>query len=64
MRPHVEALEAPTALRSLPGRLELERLDNGLTVVLAPHRERERELLKRLSERDVRRTAMRAGASS
>jgi zinc protease len=34
MRPHVSALEAPTALKSLPGRLELERLDNGLTVCL------------------------------
>jgi zinc protease len=33
-RPHVAALEAPPALRSLPGRLQLEQLDNGLTVCL------------------------------
>jgi predicted Zn-dependent peptidase len=30
----VAAVEAPPALRSLPGRLRLERLDNGLTVCL------------------------------
>jgi zinc protease len=34
IRPHVETLEAPPGLKSLPGRLELERLDNGLTVCL------------------------------
>jgi zinc protease len=34
MHPHVEALAAPSALKSLPGRLHLERLDNGLTVCL------------------------------
>jgi zinc protease len=34
IRPHVETLEAPPTLKSLPGRLELERLDNGLTVCL------------------------------
>jgi len=33
-RPHVAALEAPAALKSLPGRLRLERLDNGLSVCL------------------------------
>ena len=33
-RPHVAVLEAPPALKSLPGRLRLERLDNGLTVCL------------------------------
>ncbi len=32
--PHVATLEALPALRSLPGRLRLERLDNGLTVCL------------------------------
>lgn len=34
MRSQVETLEAPPGLKSLPGRLELERLDNGLTVCL------------------------------
>jgi zinc protease len=34
MHPHVEALAAPSELKSLPGRLQLERLDNGLTVCL------------------------------
>lgn len=34
MRSQVETLEAPPGLRSLPGRLELERLGNGLTVCL------------------------------
>ena len=34
MHPHVEALAAPPELKSLPGRLQLERLDNGLTVCL------------------------------
>ena len=34
LRSHVEALEAPPALKSLPGRLELERLGNGMTVCL------------------------------
>jgi zinc protease len=33
-RPHVAAVEAVPALKSLPGRLHLERLDNGLTVCL------------------------------
>lgn len=33
-RPHVAAVEAPAALKSLPGRLRVERLDNGLTVCL------------------------------
>ena len=33
-RPHVAALEAPPVLKSLPGKLRLERLDNGLTVCL------------------------------
>jgi zinc protease len=32
--PHVAALEAPVALKSVPGRLRLERLDNGLSVCL------------------------------
>jgi zinc protease len=34
LRPHVAVLEAPPALKSLPGRLRLEQLDNGLTVCL------------------------------
>ncbi|HEY4563506.1 MAG TPA: pitrilysin family protein, partial [Thermoanaerobaculia bacterium] len=34
MRSQVETLEAPPGLKSLPGRLELERLGNGLTVCL------------------------------
>jgi len=33
-RPQVAELEAPASLKSLPGRLQLERLDNGLTVCL------------------------------
>ncbi|HEV2851923.1 MAG TPA: pitrilysin family protein [Thermoanaerobaculia bacterium] len=33
-RSHGTALEAPASLRSLPGRLRIERLDNGLTVCL------------------------------
>ena len=33
-RPHVAAVEAPAALKSLPGRLRLEELDNGLSVCL------------------------------
>ncbi len=32
--PHVATLEAPTALKSLPGRLRVERLGNGLTLCL------------------------------
>jgi zinc protease len=32
--PHLATPEAPAALKSLPGRLRLERLDNGLTVCL------------------------------
>jgi len=32
--PHVATLEAPTALKSLPGRLRVERLENGLTLCL------------------------------
>src|SRR5262245_10273462 len=32
--PHVAALEAPALLKSLPGRLRVERLENGLTVCL------------------------------
>ena len=32
--PQASILEAPTELKSLPGRLHLERLDNGLTVCL------------------------------
>lgn len=34
MRSHVSALTAPSQLKSLPGKLQLERLDNGLTVCL------------------------------
>src|ERR1700710_1679103 len=34
MRSHVSALMAPSQLKSLPGKLQLERLDNGLTVCL------------------------------
>lgn len=34
MRSQVETLEAPPGLKSLPGRLELERLGNGMTVCL------------------------------
>ena len=34
MHSQVETLEAPPGLKSLPGRLELERLGNGLTVCL------------------------------
>jgi len=33
-RPHVAALEAPASLKSLPGRLRLEQLENGLSVCL------------------------------
>jgi zinc protease len=33
-RPHVAALESAATLKSLPGQLRLERLDNGLTVCL------------------------------
>jgi predicted Zn-dependent peptidase len=33
-RSHTAALAAPPALRTLPGRLRVERLENGLTVCL------------------------------